>query len=152
MNKFARFLIVFVVAVASFYFSYWILGAVLFLPFYASAAGDESYRIVWAINFLCSALCAVFAARYVWRKLKSAPPGLSAYVFVGAFITGAVGFCAGFFGPMIFSPQSNQGPMLGIFITGPLGFILGAIGGFIYGMVKSKKEPSIGMDADPGVS
>ena len=87
------------------------------------------------------------------EKTQICPPGIIGLrFFIGAFITGAVGFCAGFFGPMIFSPQSNQGPMLGIFITGPLGFILGAIGGFIYGMVKSKKEPSIGMDADPGVS
>lgn len=38
---------------------------------------------------------------------------------------GTVGFLAGFIGPMILAPDSNQGPMLGIFITGPGGFVLG---------------------------
>jgi len=45
---------------------------------------------------------------------------------------GGIGFCAGFFGPMVFAPDANQGPLLGIFITGPLGVLLGAIGGFVY--------------------
>ena len=37
-------------------------------------------------------------------------------------------------GPIVFTPQANQGPLLGIFITGPLGFLLGGIGGFVYWM------------------
>jgi uncharacterized protein YneF (UPF0154 family) len=37
----------------------------------------------------------------------------------------------GFVGPVILSPESNQGPLLGIFITGPLGIVLGIILGFI---------------------
>lgn len=56
-----------------------------------------------------------------------------ASVFKGAVI-GAIGFCTGFFGPMLFAPDANQGPLLGIFITGPLGAVLGAIGGFVYGI------------------
>jgi uncharacterized membrane protein YeiH len=48
-----------------------------------------------------------------------------------AFITGVIGFALGFFGPIIFMPGANQGPMLGIFITGPLGFVSGALGGFV---------------------
>ena len=55
-------------------------------------------------------------------------------VFKGALIVGGFGFCAGFFGPIVFAPDANQGPLLGIFITGPLGALLGAIGGFVYGM------------------
>lgn len=62
-----------------------------------------------------------------------------ASVFKGALIVGGSGFCAGFFGPMVFAPDANQGPLLGIFITGPLGALLGAIGGFIYGI---KQRPS----------
>ncbi|MBL9178020.1 MAG: hypothetical protein JNM65_08150 [Verrucomicrobiaceae bacterium] len=31
-------------------------------------------------------------------------------------LLGLIGFAGGFFGPMIFAPQSNQGPMLGIFL------------------------------------
>jgi hypothetical protein len=40
---------------------------------------------------------------------------------------GLVGFAAGFFGPMIFAPGANQGPLLGIFITGPVGFLMGLV-------------------------
>jgi len=55
-----------------------------------------------------------------------------ASAFRGALIVGGIGFCAGFFGPMLFAPDANQGPLLGIFITGPLGALLGAIGGVVY--------------------
>jgi hypothetical protein len=47
----------------------------------------------------------------------------------GGFVLGGIGFVGGFFGPMIFAPGANQGPLLGIFITGPLGFVLGCVGG-----------------------
>jgi hypothetical protein len=40
-------------------------------------------------------------------------------------VVGAVGFAGGFFGPILLTPEANQGPLLGIFITGPLGFIAG---------------------------
>ena len=49
---------------------------------------------------------------------------------VGALVGGAIGFSAGWYGPMIFDPGS-QGPLIGI-ITGPLGFLAGAIGGLFY--------------------
>jgi hypothetical protein len=42
-------------------------------------------------------------------------------------IVGAVGFAAGFFGPITFNPDANQGPLLGIFITGPAGALLGLL-------------------------
>ncbi|MBS0268946.1 MAG: hypothetical protein JSS54_08195 [Proteobacteria bacterium] len=48
-----------------------------------------------------------------------------------ALILGIVGFLGGFLGPMILTPEANQGPMLGIFITGPLGVVAGAIAGFV---------------------
>jgi hypothetical protein len=51
----------------------------------------------------------------------------------GAFIVGGIAFAAGFAGPLIFQPKSNQGPLLGIFFTGPLGFVLGAVIGWFYG-------------------
>jgi hypothetical protein len=50
---------------------------------------------------------------------------------LGAVILGGIGFSIGFFGPMVFTPEANQGPLLGIFITGPLGALVGAIGGSI---------------------
>lgn len=42
-----------------------------------------------------------------------------------ALLLGGIGFALGFFGPMIFAPGANQGPLLGIFVTGPGGFVLG---------------------------
>jgi hypothetical protein len=46
----------------------------------------------------------------------------------------------GFFGPLIFTPDANQGPLLGIFITGPLGFVLGGIGGGIYWAARGRHQ------------
>lgn len=42
-------------------------------------------------------------------------------------LLGAAGFAAGFFGPMIFVPEANQGPLVGILITGPAGAVLGLV-------------------------
>jgi hypothetical protein len=58
---------------------------------------------------------------------------------LGGLVTGVVGFAAGFFGPIIFAPGANQGPLLGIFITGPLGVLLGAVGGGIYWMTRGNR-------------
>lgn len=43
-----------------------------------------------------------------------------------AMLIGVISFSLGFFGPICFSPESNQGPLLGIFITGPVGVLIGA--------------------------
>jgi hypothetical protein len=48
-----------------------------------------------------------------------------------AFGVGAVGFALGFFGPIILTPEANQGPLLGIFITGPLAFLVGLAWGAV---------------------
>jgi len=57
-----------------------------------------------------------------------------------ALIVGGIGFAAGFFGPMIFTPQANQGPLLGIFITGPIGFVIG----LIYGVIRESGTKALG--------
>jgi hypothetical protein len=58
-------------------------------------------------------------------------------MMTGACVLGGIGFVGGFFGPMLFAPSANQGPMLGIFITGPGGFLLGAVaGGVRWAMVR----------------
>lgn len=54
-----------------------------------------------------------------------------ATMFRWGVILGVVGFVGGFVGPLIFTPEANQGPLLGIFITGPLGFVLGLVVGLI---------------------
>jgi hypothetical protein len=56
-----------------------------------------------------------------------------------AFVVGAVAFLVGFIGPMIFYPESNQGPLLGIFVTGPLGVVLGAVIGCCIGLFKARR-------------
>ncbi len=53
------------------------------------------------------------------------------------FRLGLLGFAGGFFGPMVFMPDANQGPMLGIFITGPLGFVVGLVAGAVRGFVRN---------------
>lgn len=51
-------------------------------------------------------------------------------------IPAAVGFAAGFFGPLIFSPEANQGPLLGIFITGPGGAVAGLAAGLLVRLLR----------------
>ena len=55
-----------------------------------------------------------------------------------AFVIGSISFAAGFFGPIVFAPDANQGPLLGIFITGPLGFVAG----FVFGIWKETRRGS----------
>lgn len=42
-------------------------------------------------------------------------------------IAGGIGFGAGFFGPMVFDPAGNQGPLVGILISGPGGALVGLV-------------------------
>jgi hypothetical protein len=94
---------------------------------------------------LVAAAAAVGAACVVWTLAASSHPGLGRAVTLGALITGAIAFAAGFFGPILLTPGANQGPLLGIFITGPLGLVLGALGGAIYWMVR--RDRGTGDDA-----
>jgi hypothetical protein len=55
-------------------------------------------------------------------------------------IIGGIGFAGGFFGPIIFAPQANQGPLLGIFITGPIGFVAGCIVGAVMVVMRKVKQ------------
>jgi hypothetical protein len=53
---------------------------------------------------------------------------------LGAIVLGGLGFVIGFAGPLIFTPEANQGPLLGIFITGPAGAVAGFLVGVVYGL------------------
>ena len=61
------------------------------------------------------------SAGYVWIHTATFEAELISSIVLGAFGTGGIGFAGGFFGPIIFMPGANQGPLLGIFITRPLG-------------------------------
>lgn len=50
---------------------------------------------------------------------------------------------SGFFGPMIFAPGANQGPLLGTFITAPLGFLLGGVMGWIYALWRKQQNERV---------
>lgn len=124
----SRVLALLVVMPATYYFVYWV-------PFSLVPFIEQRW-----IPSLISFLVAAGVGWYTWRILKSTPKGPVTNILLGAIVLGSIGFCAGFFGPIIFAPQANQGPMLGIFITGPLGFILGGVGGLAYWLVKGKKK------------
>lgn len=94
--------------------------------------------MIWLSQVMALAL-AVAVAVLVWRKLGAADLGLAKTSLVWAVVAGSVGFAGGFFGPIIFTPEANQGPLLGLFITGPLGFVAGGIAGLIYGLWRRSK-------------
>lgn len=108
------------VFIATYYFVYWVPFS--FFPFLHQNG----------VAIILSLLCAIGVVHYTWQQMGSMPDGLISTIMSAAITTGAVGFCTGFFGPIIFTPQANQGPLLGIFITGPLGFLLGGIGGLVH--------------------
>jgi hypothetical protein len=128
MRTLLRLLATFVTAVASYYLVFWLGGALIFSLF----PRGLSY---W-INLATSILVAIMAARYIWVQTGSLQAGFFRFVAVGSLLTGAIAFSAGFFGPILFTPQANQGPLLGIFITGPLGFVLGGVGGALYWLIR----------------
>jgi preprotein translocase subunit Sss1 len=86
---------------------------------------------------LLAVFCAVtgtFIALCAWFTLRGHRPENLARLkraLQGGLVVGAIGFAIGFFGPLIWAPDANQGPLLGIFITGPIGFVIGtAVGWF----------------------
>lgn len=124
----ARLGLSFIVGVATFYFVFWVPFSLL-----SSLPGH------WLLALVGSFAAAVWTARYTWRRTDGAAEGGAlALALSGALIVGGTGFVLGFFGPMIFAPGANQGPLLGLFITGPLGFVAGGVGGLLYGLVRRK--------------
>jgi hypothetical protein len=117
-------------------------GDLLFRVLAAVLAGQLSTRAL-LLATIGSLAAAIWTARYVWHRTENAgETGLLAMTFCGALVVGTVGFIGGFFGPMIFAPDANQGPLLGLLITEPLGFVAGGIGGFVYGLVRRGRAAS----------
>jgi hypothetical protein len=132
MQKCVRGFITSLSAIAALYFVYWTVGALL------SSAGAPHFMSV-----LVSFVAAIAVARYVWIHSASVGAGFVRSAVMGALVTGAVGFSAGFFGPMIFTPSANQGPLLGIFITGPLGLMFGGAGGAIHWFARGRYAAAV---------
>lgn len=128
MKKITRGVLTFITVLATFYFTYKIPFS--FIP------GIWNFPI---LPFILSLLLAAGIGFLVWKSLGKKTENFTRYVLMGGVITGAILFLAGFIGPMIFIPSSNQGPMLGLFITGPLGFLIGLLGGGIYWWLKVKR-------------
>jgi hypothetical protein len=88
------------------------------------------------LDFTFGVVAATLALLGWWFALRGGNPTSRRRIkcaLLGGLIGFAMGFAGGFFGPMIFKPQANQGPLLGIFFTGPLAFPLGLLGGLLYG-------------------
>jgi hypothetical protein len=112
---------------ATYYFVYWVPFSLLQL---------EGAR--WVANVV-SILCAALTGWFVWRAVGSDRHDAVSSIVLGALLLGGIGFSAGFFGPIAFAPEANQGPLLGIFITGPIGFVLGGLVGLIYWAVRHQQ-------------
>lgn len=87
--------------------------------------------LAWAGSLIALA-ASVYVARNVWNGTAEGSTSVSVMAGLGAVTIGGLGFVLGFFGPMIFAPGANQGPMLGLFITGPAGVVIGAVAGAVY--------------------
>lgn len=106
--------------------------ALLMLVALLSAHFDLMRVIFGLCTGTLAALCWWFALRGHLagsrRRMK--------FVLVRGFALGGVGFIGGFFGPLVWAPDANQGPLLGIFVTGPLGFVVGAALAWIYARIR----------------
>lgn len=85
---------------------------------------------------LLAMLCGLFA---LWGHVMDTRAILRS-ALMGGLTIGGISFALGFFGPMILTPKSNQGPMLGIFITGPIGFGVGLLVGAIVGCIRKRSR------------
>jgi hypothetical protein len=125
MNSTLRIILLVIVAVSSYYFTFWV-------PFSLIEISDLNW-----IRNIVSVIVAIGVGWFVWSATRTkSSKGFLSSVLLGAAIVGGIGFLGGFFGPIIFTPHSNQGPLLGLFITGPLGFVVGAAGGFVYWIIR----------------
>jgi hypothetical protein len=126
----------FVISVIAALAANWCVGwAYLFL------VPSHNWRTKALIAQIVSKVCGLAVGILAWRLTASPDTRLVRYSVTGACCTGFIGFLAGFLGPMIFTPHSNQGPLLGILFTGPFGFVAGAVGGALYSLRRRPIPP-----------
>lgn len=126
MKKAGRMMVTVFAVLISYAFFYWMY--FLVVPF-----SDSFTRLPNIIAFCLAIIVGIF----MHRKMGRHDNPVLTYALIGGILLGAIGFSIGFFGPIIFMPTSNQGPLLGIFFTGPIGFVLGLIAGALYGKAKA---------------
>jgi hypothetical protein len=100
---------------------------VLYMVVRELAAPDVGSLVLTAIIY---APVAAGALACGWFALRGHVEESRAQMRAGCamgLVVGGMGFVAGFVGPLILTPGSNQGPLLGILVTGPLGFVAGAL-------------------------
>jgi 4-amino-4-deoxy-L-arabinose transferase-like glycosyltransferase len=108
--------------------------AVLMLIALLSARPDLM-RVIFG---LCTGTLASLCWWFALRGHLAASRRRMRFVVLGGFVLGGIGFAVGFFGPLVWAPEANQGPLLGIFFTGPLGFVVGAAAAWIYARVRDR--------------
>jgi hypothetical protein len=115
----------------------------IMLAFFLTTRGGGWFSFFFSCPFWSAAILLLLAGFRLYQA--------ALYGFVGAVIVGGVAFAAGFFGPILFTPHANQGPLLGIFFTGPLGSLAGTIIGLLTAIVMKKfRQPSPPPHASPG--
>jgi hypothetical protein len=121
-----------------------ILAGLLALPMSAYAllmlVGLLSARfdLMGVIFGLCTSTLAALCWWFALRGHLAASRRRMKFVLAGGFALGGIGFAIGFFGPLVWAPDANQGPLLGIFFTGPLGFVLGTAVAWIYARIRDR--------------
>src|SRR5689334_12330302 len=126
MNQPGRIAVTTVATVVAFYASEWFGVLAWFIVTKPFGFGDSASAIEPMIMTGSAVGGGALAGWYTWRWSagnRSLASGVLATTLRWAVVTGGIGFALGFFGPIIFMPGANQGPLLGIFITGPLGVI-----------------------------
>jgi len=99
------------------------------------SARFDLMRIIFG---LCTGTLAALCWWFALRGHRAASRRRMRFVLAGGFALGGLGFIVGFFGPLVWAPDANQGPLLGIFLTGPLGFVLGAAVAWIYARIRDR--------------
>ena len=97
--------------------------------------GFDTLGNIFIVGSATVAILCWWVALFYQREQSRRKMGLA---FRGGVIIGGISFLAGFLGPIVLTPQANQGPLVGIFITGPIGFVVGIIAGYIYSILKTR--------------
>jgi Na+/proline symporter len=103
-------------------------------------AFDPLLAVFGACTLLFVALCGWFAL----RGHRPASRARMKLAMLSGFVVGGIAFAIGFFGPLVWAPSANQGPLLGIFVTGPIGFVIGTACGWLSARMRVPREAQPG--------